>query len=193
MTLQAAEFHMHAMQTQADANAFRTLNEEWIERHFRLEDKDRRTLGDPQREIIAKGGHVYLGELAGRHVACVALIPFEGGEYELSKMAVAPDQRGRGLGRRMLLYALDQARRWVPDGFSSAATAFWAMPYACTNRSALSMSRRRICRTWAMLAQTFTWPMLWAAPPRPARKLRKWPGLWMWRCPCRWIVSLRTP
>ena len=49
----------------------------------------------------------YVGdETAG----CVALIPMRDGIYEISKMAVSPHLRGRGIGRRLLQHAIAQAR-----------------------------------------------------------------------------------
>lgn len=94
-----------------DSTAFRTLNEEWITRHFTLEAKDRETLGDPDGTILAKGGRVYLADFDRRTVGCVALIPIGEGVYELSKMAVAPEMRGLGIGRQLLEHAIDEARR----------------------------------------------------------------------------------
>ncbi len=40
----------------ADAEAFRTLNEAWIERYFTLEDEDRAILGDPVGRIVEPAG-----------------------------------------------------------------------------------------------------------------------------------------
>ena len=94
----------------SDAGAFRALNEEWIERYFRLEEKDRRTLGNPEGEILAKGGSIFVAERAGSTVGCVALLRYPDGDYEVSKMAVAPEQRGGGIGRKLLRYTLEQAR-----------------------------------------------------------------------------------
>ena len=49
----------------------------------------------------------YVGaEAAG----CVALVPMRDGIYEISKMAVSPHLRGRGIGRRLLQHAIAQAR-----------------------------------------------------------------------------------
>jgi putative acetyltransferase len=93
-----------------DTTVFRTLNEEWITRFFTLEAKDRETLGDPERTILAKGGAIFLALVEGETVGCVALIPMEDGIYELSKMAVAPQQRGLGIGRALLQHAIAQAR-----------------------------------------------------------------------------------
>lgn len=93
-----------------DASAFRRLNEEWITRYFVLEPKDIETLGDPRSTIVAKGGRILLALAAGEPVGCVALIPAGDGVVELAKMAVAPEYRGRGIGRGLLDYAIEQAR-----------------------------------------------------------------------------------
>lgn len=93
-----------------DATAFRTLNEEWITRHFTLEAKDIETLSDPENSILGKGGHIFLAFAGGKPVGCVALMPMSNGVYELSKMAVSPHLRGQGIGRRLLEYAIAEAR-----------------------------------------------------------------------------------
>jgi putative acetyltransferase len=93
-----------------DATAFRTLNEEWITRYFTLEAKDRETLNNPVHSILLKGGHIFMAYADEEAVGCVALIPMQDGVYELSKMAVSPHLRGRGLGRRLLHHAIAQAR-----------------------------------------------------------------------------------
>ncbi len=98
------------MQSQSDADAFRTLNEEWISRLFQLEDKDRETLGDPFGKIVAPGGQVYLAIRGQAVVGCAALIHFYEGVYELSKMAVAPEARGLGIGRQLLSFVIAAAR-----------------------------------------------------------------------------------
>ena len=93
-----------------DATAFRTLNEEWITRYFSLEAKDRETLNNPVHSILLKGGHIFMAYAGAEAVGCVALIPMHGDVYELSKMAVSPHLRGRGLGRRLLEHAIADAK-----------------------------------------------------------------------------------
>ncbi|SNT31989.1 Acetyltransferase (GNAT) family protein [Granulicella rosea] len=93
-----------------DSTAFRTLNEEWISRYFSLEAADNALLGDPERMILRKGGRIYLMDLDGETVGCVALVPMGDGVYELSKMAVTPGHRGLGLGRRLIEHTIAQAR-----------------------------------------------------------------------------------
>lgn len=106
----ALEIEIRPLLPGRDATAFRTLNEEWINRHFTLEAKDRETLGDPENTILLKGGYIFMVYADGEPVGCVALIPMSDGVYELSKMAVSPRLRGQGIGLRLLQHAIDQAR-----------------------------------------------------------------------------------
>ena len=105
------QVEIRPLQAGEDATAFRTLNEEWISRYFTLEKKDREILGDPEGKILNHGGHILMVWLGPQAVGCVALIPMGDGVYELSKMAVSPEMRGLGIGRRLLLEAITLARR----------------------------------------------------------------------------------
>lgn len=90
---------------------FARLNIEWIERWFTVEQADVEVLEDPEGRIIAKGGRVLFAlDEHGAAVGCVALKHDGDGVYELSKMAVAPDQRGTGVGRALMDGALDAFR-----------------------------------------------------------------------------------
>jgi putative acetyltransferase len=93
-----------------DTAAFRTLNEEWITRYFTLEAKDREILDDPVHSILLKGGYIFMAHSGAEAVGCVALMPMRDGVYEVSKMAVSPHLRGRGIGRRLLQHSIAQAR-----------------------------------------------------------------------------------
>ena len=97
------------MATPQDAEAFRALNEQWITEHFALEAEDRRQLDDPVVAIVRPGGQVLVAESEGAVVGCVALRPAGDRVYELSKMAVTPQVRGRGVGRQVLQAAVDRA------------------------------------------------------------------------------------
>jgi ribosomal protein S18 acetylase RimI-like enzyme len=110
MTTNTIELTMRPMATAADAEAFRALNEEWISKWFRIEPKDAATLGDPQGKIVVPGGQVYVASDGEQVIATAALIRFGDGIFELSKMAVSPETRGQGIGRKLLAYVLEQAR-----------------------------------------------------------------------------------
>ena len=94
----------------ADAAAFRALNEAWIEKHFGLEEPDREVLGNPIGHVIEPGGFIYMACIEGRAVGCCALIPTRKGVYEVAKMAVDEQHRGRGIGRKLLSHVIEQAR-----------------------------------------------------------------------------------
>jgi GNAT superfamily N-acetyltransferase len=89
------------------AEAFRVLNEAWISRHFALEAKDREVLNDPQSQIIAKGGRIFMALKDGEPVGCAALIKMADGGYEVAKMTVSEGLRGSGLGRLLMQRCID--------------------------------------------------------------------------------------
>lgn len=105
------DIEIRPLRTAEDRIAFRTLNEQWITQHFTLEAKDIETLGDPDGKIIQKGGSILMAYSGEEVVGCVALIPMADGVYELSKMAVSPAFRGRGIGRRLLVSAVAEAKQ----------------------------------------------------------------------------------
>lgn len=91
----------------AHAEAFRTLNEAWISKHFTLEPKDQAVLGDPQGQIINKGGRVFMALQDGEPVGCVALMKMTDGGYEVAKMTVSETLRGSGLGRALMQHCIE--------------------------------------------------------------------------------------
>jgi putative acetyltransferase len=99
-----------SMQTPDEAQAFKTLNEEWIARIFTIEEADRVILYDPVENIVNRGGDVLIARAGDSIVGCVALVPTGAGVFELSKMSVTPESRGRGYGRRIIHAAIDRAR-----------------------------------------------------------------------------------
>jgi putative acetyltransferase len=104
------EISIRPLEIGEDGTAFRTLNEEWISRYFVLEKKDRETLNDPENAILRKGGSVFQAWINGQVVGCVALLPMGDAVYELSKMAVSPKMRGRGIGRNLLEHAIAESK-----------------------------------------------------------------------------------
>ena len=92
-----------------DEVSFRRLNEEWIVRHFVLEDKDREVLGDPMTYILKPGGKIVFAAIGEETVGCCALVPEGPGVYEVAKMAVTEGYRGRGIGRRILELVIAEA------------------------------------------------------------------------------------
>lgn len=90
---------------------FARLNIEWLQRWFVVEPIDHEVLGNPEAHILADGGRVLFAIADGpngeQHAVGTAALKHAGnGVYELTKMAVAPETRGRGIGRRLLQSAL---------------------------------------------------------------------------------------
>jgi len=103
------EIELRAFQP-GDAKVFRALNEAWIRKYFTLEAEDNKVLQNPEAEILAHDGHIFFAAADGKLVGCCALLPKRQSVYELGKMAVAEAWQGRGIGRRLLTFAMQQAR-----------------------------------------------------------------------------------
>ena len=91
------------------AGAFVSLNREWIEEHFELEDQDRRELENPKAHFIDTGGQIFFALRGEEVIGTCALHRDTPDSFELCKMAVAPAARGRGIGELLLESAIDYA------------------------------------------------------------------------------------
>jgi len=96
--------------TDAHADAFYTLNAEWISAMYRLEPHDIEVLRHPRAAILDSGGIIRLVQAAeGRIVGTCALIHTGDGQFELTKMAVTEALRGQKTGEALLLHMIDAA------------------------------------------------------------------------------------
>ncbi|MDV3348771.1 GNAT family N-acetyltransferase [Leptothoe sp. ISB3NOV94-8A] len=77
---------------------FKQLNYTWIEYYFTVEESDRQYLEHPDQKILAPGGHIYMARYENKIVGTCSLVKIDDTRYELSKMAVAADMQGRGIG-----------------------------------------------------------------------------------------------
>ena len=94
-----------------DETAFLRLNEDWISKDFEIEAADRAIISDPKTHILDGGGRICMAEANGEAIGCCALIAIAPGEFELAKMTVAESARGGGVGRKLLQFTVDEARR----------------------------------------------------------------------------------
>ena len=96
---------------------FASLNYEWIEKYFVVEQHDREILDDPKTWVIEPGGQIFMAIASGLAAGTVALIPSGDGVLELTKMAVAPEFQGMGIGDKLMArcveYAKEQGTRTV--------------------------------------------------------------------------------
>ena len=84
------------------AQNFYDLNIEWLETFFYVEAHDDEVLSQAKKYIIDNGGHIFFAKLNGKIVGTVALITMEESVYELSKMAILPEFRGKKIGQQLL-------------------------------------------------------------------------------------------
>ena len=89
---------------------FYELNIEWLETYFYVEDFDREVLSKPLKYIIEPGGFIFFAVENDKVLGTVALMPMKSGGYELTKMAVSPAARGKGIGQKLMQHCIDFAR-----------------------------------------------------------------------------------
>ncbi len=91
------------------ASAFYDLNIEWLETYFYVEDFDKEVLSKPEKYIIKPGGHIFFVIEDDLVLGTVALMKAEDGVFELTKMAVLPNQRGKRIGQKLMQHCIDFA------------------------------------------------------------------------------------
>jgi DNA-binding MarR family transcriptional regulator/N-acetylglutamate synthase-like GNAT family acetyltransferase len=90
---------------------FKQLNEEWITRHFKMEEADYKSLDHPKEYILDNGGHILIALYKGEAVGTCALIKSENNVFELAKMAVSARAKGKGIGFLLGNEAINKARK----------------------------------------------------------------------------------
>ena len=89
---------------------FARINRQWIEAMYTLEPVDEAQLADPKGEIVAPGGDIlFVEDPQLGVVGTCGLLKTGPGEFELIKMAVVPEARGRGAGEFLLRAAIERA------------------------------------------------------------------------------------
>ena len=89
----------------------KTLNYEWLEKYFRVEEGDVASLSNPQKYIIDKGGHIYYAKLNSEIVGTASLLKKNETVYELGKMAVNDKAQGHRIGTILLEHCLNIAQQ----------------------------------------------------------------------------------
>jgi DNA-binding MarR family transcriptional regulator/N-acetylglutamate synthase-like GNAT family acetyltransferase len=95
------------------AGAFYDLNADWIRSMFKMEKADEDVLSNPRKHIIDKGGAIlFVRDEHGEIIGAGALQPVgSDGDFEFTKMVVAPRKRGQKAGEFLLVALLERARR----------------------------------------------------------------------------------
>ncbi len=89
---------------------FIDLNVEWLNTYFYVEPYDNDLLNNCKEVIIDKGGYIFFYENNNEILGTFALIKITDTIFELGKMAVSPNSRGKGIGQKLLQFCIDFAR-----------------------------------------------------------------------------------
>ena len=91
-------------------SAFYSLNKEWIEESWELEESDINDLSTPKEYIIDKGGEVFFAIKDNKVIATSAMVYIDDSTFELAKMTVAKEFRGLGIANQLMDRCIDFAK-----------------------------------------------------------------------------------
>ena len=89
---------------------FFLLNKAWIEESWRLEDSDKKDLLNPDK-IVENGGQVFFALENKIAIGTVAMIKSSDDKFELAKMTVQEDFRGKGIANMLMNECLKFAKQ----------------------------------------------------------------------------------
>ena len=78
--------------------AFKKLNQDWITTYFKMEEADFKSLDHPKEYILDKGGFIFIALYQGSPIGTCSLIKMDNKTFELAKMAVSDEAKGKGIG-----------------------------------------------------------------------------------------------
>jgi len=89
---------------------FKQMNLEWLDHYHLTENHDMMILDDPEGTVINNGGFIWMAEADGTIVGCAGIMKEAEGEYELVKMFVSENYRGRGISKLLLDQCVTKAK-----------------------------------------------------------------------------------
>jgi putative acetyltransferase len=89
---------------------FKQLNLEWLDHYHLTESHDLIILNDPEGTVLSNGGFIWMAEADGKIVGSAGLMKEHEGVYELVKMAVSANYRGKGISRLLIEKCLEKSR-----------------------------------------------------------------------------------
>ena len=89
---------------------FQRLNLEWLEKFNLVESHDLEILHHPRENVINRGGFIFLLVEQDIVIGTAGIFKINNEEYELIKMAVAPEHRGKKFGDLLLEKCIAKAK-----------------------------------------------------------------------------------
>ncbi len=87
---------------------FKRLNYEWLEKYFKVEPVDEQLLSNPEQEVLAKGGEIFIALEQNVAVGTACVLKMNSEVCEIGKMAVTSNSQGKGIGRFLMKTCLDE-------------------------------------------------------------------------------------
>lgn len=89
---------------------FQRLNLEWLEKFNLLESHDLEVLNNPRENVIDRGGFIFILKEDDVVIGTAGIFKLNDNEFELIKMFVAPEYRGRKYGDMLLKKCIAKAK-----------------------------------------------------------------------------------
>lgn len=89
---------------------FKRLNYNWIEKYFAVEDEDRKLLENPDEYIIKPGGAILIAKRGEDIIGTCGLIKVNKNTFEIVKMAVDEQERGKKIGNLLCDAVIKKAK-----------------------------------------------------------------------------------
>jgi DNA-binding MarR family transcriptional regulator/N-acetylglutamate synthase-like GNAT family acetyltransferase len=88
---------------------FVSLNLEWLNKYFKIEQYDKDILYNPDDKILKTGGKIFFARLDNKIIGCVAVVKYENNVYKIAKTAVTENYQRRQAGRKLVIKAINYA------------------------------------------------------------------------------------
>jgi DNA-binding MarR family transcriptional regulator/N-acetylglutamate synthase-like GNAT family acetyltransferase len=95
---------------QIHLRTYRELNLDWLKQYVGVTPHDKRILKDPVKEVLEKGGQIYMIRIDQDIIGTFTITPLENMHCELSKFVVSKEYRRLGIGYKMMDVAIGKAR-----------------------------------------------------------------------------------
>ena len=86
------------------------MNLEWLEKFDLVESHDLEILNHPRKNVIDHGGFIFLLKDDDAIIGSAGIFKMNDKEYELIKMSVAPEHRGKKFGEMLLKKCIAKAK-----------------------------------------------------------------------------------
>ncbi len=90
---------------------FRRLNLEWLEKFNLVESHDLEVLNHPRDNVIDGGGFIFLLKDNDAIIGSAGILKINDEEFELIKMYVLPEYRGKKYGEMLLQHCIAKAKQ----------------------------------------------------------------------------------